>query len=234
MGNYNPRQITQMRWRDVKELEKYLFLTGKFNFETEVLEHASTDKLYNKLVLEIKECYIKGTQKGVIVVDTINGGLFTGEIADDITARITSIGGNFIKVVDFTYELETDKLTIDSVDEELMSIDNVKTLFGNQSIVGTGNIDLYMHYLSLTTPSGNYYFKFISSNNLKVNSLQDLTTLINPTGNTNLYITCTDTHYNTFGQLRYSNNVWNITGDSSISGATGGNVSAVTDVIKTI
>lgn len=233
MGNYNPRQITQMRWRDVKELEKFKFISGEFNFTSdEVIENASKDPLYGKIANLFKQDETHG--QPLLIFDTYLYEMYIGSRSDDLTLRINSISGNFTTVVDMTYNNLEDKLEIFYVVDENLTKDNVKTLFGNKSIIGQGNIDLYMHYLSLTTPSGNYYFQFISSNNLKVDSLQDLTTLINPTGNINLYITCTDTHYNTFGQLRYSNNVWNITGDSSISGATGGNVSAVTDVVKTI
>lgn len=64
----------------------------------------------------------------------------------------------------------------------VMTTGNVKTLFGNQSIVGTGNIDLYRHTIEITTGDldfgattliGNFY----SSNNLKCTSIQDLTTV---------------------------------------------------------
>lgn len=217
--DYNPRQITQMRWRDAKEIGNYLFLTGKFNFETEVLEHSSTDKLYKRLVLEIKECYKNGTRKGVIVVDTISGGLFTGEIGDDITARITSIGGNFIKVVDFSYDLETDKLTIDSVDEELMSTDNVKTLFGEQSIIGTGNIDLYNHFLTVTASDNTkLYINYPSSSNLECDSLQDLTKMTKAKNGTKIGFG------NTY--INYNGSIWQTANSTAIT--------AVSDVVTTL
>ena len=217
--DYNPRQITQMRWRDAKEIEKYLFLTGKFNFETEVLEHASTDKLYKRLVLEIKECSIKATRKGVIVVDTISGGLFTGEIADDTTARITSIGGNYIKVVDFTYDLEKDKLTIESVDEELMSTDNVKTLFGEQSIIGTGNIDLYNHFLTVTASDNTkLYINYPSSQALECDSLQDLTKMTKAKNGTKIGFG------NTY--INYNGSIWQTANSTAIT--------AVTDTVTTL
>lgn len=61
--------------------------------------------------------------------------------------------------------------------------DNLKTLFGNQSLVGWGNIDLYKHHIvctSLDSPI-KVLIEFISSKNLKVDSLTDLKTLL---GNT--------------------------------------------------
>ena len=71
---------------------------------------------------------------------------------------------------------------------DLWSSESVKTLFGNQSIVGTGNIDLYRHNICFTSTDQDKLVKirFIvpSSNNLKVNSLADLKTLL---GNTFTY-----------------------------------------------
>lgn len=63
--------------------------------------------------------------------------------------------------------------------------DNLKTLFGNKSIVGSGNIDLYRHVITFTPSNmsvgGGIRLVVYSSNNLKVNSLTDLKTLL---GNT--------------------------------------------------
>lgn len=70
----------------------------------------------------------------------------------------------------------------------LLSNNNVKTLFGNKSIVGEGNIDLYRHNICFTSTDQDKIVKirFIvpSSNNLKVDSLTDLKTLL---GNTFTY-----------------------------------------------
>lgn len=64
---------------------------------------------------------------------------------------------------------------------DLLSSANVKTLFGNQSIVGIGNIDLYVHNMTFTLPDGNCYGRWISSKNLNIDSLTDLKTVF---GNT--------------------------------------------------
>lgn len=52
---------------------------------------------------------------------------------------------------------------------------NVKTLFGNQSIYGSGNIDLYSHTVRVTK-SGNIdmLISFVSSKNTVIDSLTDL------------------------------------------------------------
>lgn len=70
----------------------------------------------------------------------------------------------------------------------LLTNQNVKTLFGNQSIVGTGNIDLYRHNICFTSTDQDKIVKIrfivISSKNLVVDSLADLKTLL---GNTFTY-----------------------------------------------
>ena len=38
MGDYNPRQITQMRWKDAKELEKFKFISGEFSCTNKTVE----------------------------------------------------------------------------------------------------------------------------------------------------------------------------------------------------
>lgn len=70
----------------------------------------------------------------------------------------------------------------------------IKTIFGNQNLFGTGNIDLYVHSLTITfTPdTGAYdpltvYAKIPSSSNLNIDSLTDLKTILGNTFNEPLY-----------------------------------------------
>lgn len=64
-------------------------------------------------------------------------------------------------------------------------IGNVKTLFGNQSIYGSGNIDLYRHTVWFTKVSGSStivdcVLTFISSSNTAIDSLNSLFSVIKP------------------------------------------------------
>lgn len=58
----------------------------------------------------------------------------------------------------------------------------LKTLFGSQNIHGTGNIDLYRHNIHISSGISGFgaeiYFTYYSSNNLQVDSLTDLKTLM--------------------------------------------------------
>lgn len=58
---------------------------------------------------------------------------------------------------------------------------NFKTLFGNQNILGKGNIDLFKHNIKGTSGNSTFYLRIYSSNNLKANSLTDLKTLLGAT-----------------------------------------------------
>ena len=62
-------------------------------------------------------------------------------------------------------------------------IGNVKTLFGNKSIYGSGNIDLYKHNVIISQGSTEsdrmcVYCQILSSNNLNINSLTDFQTIV--------------------------------------------------------
>lgn len=65
--------------------------------------------------------------------------------------------------------------------KNILTDGNVKTLFGNQSIYGSGNIDLYNHTLVITGATPNIstihaIIMFTSSSNTKIDSLTDLYT----------------------------------------------------------
>lgn len=78
---------------------------------------------------------------------------------------------------------------------EMLVSNGIKTLFGNESIYGKGNIDLYKHHVKLVIDglvsnkeyTGNAYIDIISSNNLTVDSLTDLKTLLGDTFITQCY-----------------------------------------------
>lgn len=86
---------------------------------------------------------------------------------------------------DYTFSLP---VTGDSGIYQLLASNYVKTLFGNQSIAGAGNIDLYQHNICFTSTDSDKLVKIrfivISSKNIKVDSLTDLKTLL---GNTFTY-----------------------------------------------
>lgn len=67
--------------------------------------------------------------------------------------------------------------------QDLLRSSSLKTLFGNQSIVGSGNIDLYRHEITIYdqdtigTSSNIVYLELFSSKNTVIDSLTDLYTI---------------------------------------------------------
>lgn len=89
-----------------------------------------------------------------------------------------------------TYKLELASTgigyTYDDTAYSILRQDNVKTLFGNQqSIYGSGNIDLYRHTVWFTVVSGSStivdcVLTVISSSNVAIDSLTDLFSVVKP------------------------------------------------------
>lgn len=156
---------------NAEELEKYIFLTGKFNFETELLEHVSNDKLYKRIYEELNLCAKNQTRKGIIIEDTGFGGCYVGEIADDNTLRIIQLDSNLLKIVDINIP-DADKLQIEVTNENFISEDNVKTIFG-QDITGTGNIELYRHQMTITNANDvSVVYVINASSNVVINNVE--------------------------------------------------------------
>lgn len=102
------------------------------------------------------------------------------EIAYDTPNEIYlySISSNAIYSVYILYERDRDIITITSTNEIFISEDNVKTLFGNQSIIGTGNIDLYRHQMTITNANDvSVVYIVDASNNSVVNTLEKFVTV---------------------------------------------------------
>lgn len=59
-------------------------------------------------------------------------------------------------------------------DSDAVNKGSLKTIFGNQSLVGSGNIDLYEHDITVTKSNGKAYLTIYSSVNTPVDSLNDL------------------------------------------------------------
>ena len=231
MDNYNPRQNTRMRWKDAKELEKFKFISGAFNFQNETLEHVSQDKEYAKLI-NIMKTDINNDFIPILLYDMSNQSLFTGCYSSTAMFLCTVISAHELEAIDISYEPNNDKMIINDTSEELLSADNVKTLFGNQSIIGQGNIDLYRHQLQceISEDSNAFLFEIISSNNLKIDSLQDLTTVTKATNESDIKYLILDTSIWSVGYLYYQGGVWYIQeADGKLY-----TVASINDVVTTI
>lgn len=144
------------------ELDKFIILNDEFGFTNETLEHVSQDKLFSKIIEVIN------SKKPVLVFDTTNIELYVGNTDED-SMYLTALYNNSGNTYTLNYDRDTDQLRIQQASETFISEDNVKTLFGNQSIIGTGNIDLYRHFLTITDVNNEQViFEWISSSNTNV------------------------------------------------------------------
>lgn len=232
MGDYNPRQITQMRWKDAKELEKYLFLTGNFNLETKLLEHVSNDKLYKRIYEELALCSKNQTRKGVIIEDTGFGGCYIGEIADDNTMQLKNFYGNQTDIVDINI----------ANDDELQITKETKTF-----LTAADAPKMYRYNLKISHKRTAYddnqhdiFLTYYSSNNLEANTLENLTTLTKAVNGTNLrapVYSITNAGSSDYDKISlyymgaiYNGGAWNIMNTNGTS--SGIAINSVTDTVE--
>jgi hypothetical protein len=94
-----------------------------------------------------------------------------------------------------------------------------KTLFGNQNIVGTGNIDLYKHHVKLTSTSstfiGDFYTDIISSQNFAIDSLTDLKTYLGDSFTKDIYGVLEYNNTYRFGSFMTSTSVYYLDTDGA-------------------
>lgn len=57
----------------------------------------------------------------------------------------------------------------------------LKNILGNQSLFGSGSIDLYKHHVTLSMENRRFYIDIISSNDLYIESLIDLKSILGDT-----------------------------------------------------
>ena len=144
----------------------------------------------------------------------------------------SSINNITYNEVDDEYIMESNNFAIhfhgDSKDIEALTNKNVKTLFGNQSIYGSGNIDLYRHQLQFKDGSTLYFAEIISSSNLNIDSLQDLTTLTKATTNYKIVL-YNEADAGANDILIYSGSIWeyDIAGEAAT-------FTTISDVVTTI
>lgn len=160
-----------------EKLEK--FIRGQIalydiNIENNHTYNFDTTPEAKELAETIKFCY--NNQIPMTIYEYNNDVVYIGiSFGDDSSINIIKLFTNIISTG--FIQVYENRIEISITNEETLTKDNVKTLFGNKSIVGTGNIDLYRHTIYYYQDNVAIDFEIISSNNLKVDSLTDLKTL---------------------------------------------------------
>ena len=99
------------------------------------------------------------------------------DVLDALTEKVAQEGNNTV----IGGNLKVNGNITSNNGKQVLYNGNVKTLFGNQSIVGTGTINLYRHVIHATKQGAEFMIVVISSKNTVVNSVAKLKTLL---GNT--------------------------------------------------
>ena len=206
----NPRQITRLRVEDQAKLEKLASVTGFDEGE----DTPQFDSLYVDGSLAANNLYL---------YETID---FPGSAS----LKYSEEDSEFI----FS-NAETEfsvHLPLSYAEEEILTDKSVKTLFGNQSIYGSGNIDLYNHFLSITTTGTVWYGVLTSSNNLDATGVgTKLTTLFKAvSGKEQTYITVVSQD-GASGVLYWTGTIWQVDGGGQDKLY---NVTAVKDKVETV
>ena len=218
MGNYNPKTAYQFKWQDAKKMQK--FIQGQFVlYDIDLLINGGNYSF--KTVPIAKELadtcnYCLNNYIPVVIYDIPNEIVWTSYMLTGGEAHFINAGADHI--IDLFIDIYDDHIEIQVTNESFVTTDNVKTLFGNKSIIGQGNIDIYNHFLTLTSANVTYYINYQSSNNLVVDSLQDLTALTKATSGTKVGLGTT--------YMIFSSNVWKLANNELIT--------AVSDIVTTI
>ena len=205
----NPRQITRLRVEDQKKIEE-LATKVVYNKDTNTTEVGSDLKINGDLY---STTYIYGYLYS-IEMDDSSGIYFEKKTQDD---------GLINAVLDLSDE------NIDT--QTILTDKNTKTVFGKSIRKDPeqpeDNIDLYRHSLEIKTVDNNtYLMTFNASSNLKIASLQDLTTVLKPASGS-LWFGGVCFGNQSASMLLYRGNVWCI-------GTTITDVSNVKTIVDTV
>ena len=118
-----------------------------------------------------------GTERVQVKIDSSRSITATGFAASENGMSVSLYSDN-IQYQD--YQGNQYMYTFPSKNGTLTTDGSFKTIFG-KSIVGSGNINLYVHNMTFHLPDGDCYGRWFSSNDLNIDSLTDLKTVF---GNT--------------------------------------------------
>ena len=192
----NPRQITRLRVEDQKNLERFIN-TSTYESSTNTFEIGTNLKV---------DGYLEAYNDSSLT-------FYQGNNAQTPSMGVSPLFG--ANQLSFFYNDGQDidrSIMLDvSVDANILTDENVKTVFGN-SLYGTGNIGLYVQYLSIIANSKFYNGVVVSSNNTDATGTgQGLTSLFKaPVDTSQQYITVSDIDHNVVGLLIWNGSTWSI------------------------
>lgn len=134
------------------DIEKFEFISYNFEFSDDKkleipLVGNYQNNIYYKMFLKFQEGSIQNIP--ALIFDE-SSGLYFGMINDPNVNDFYLVNGKTSQVVDINMYIENNilKVIISHTTEELLSEDNVKTIFGH-NITGTGDITMYRHQITI-------------------------------------------------------------------------------------
>ena len=171
---------------NAEELDKFLFLSGNFQFQNEErYENASKIYPYNEIVKTIKKCKITGKAQPIILFDISTERVYVGTILSTNSIVCYYLdSATSTAYFDLEYRENEDALDCYLELDDVVVEDSIQTIFG-QSISGTGNIELYRHQMTITNANDvSVVYIVESANDSVINSSE---TFVNVTKATTSY-----------------------------------------------
>lgn len=180
------------------ELDKFIVISGEFGFTNKILEQASKHEPWSEIVKAINR---NGAYKPVLIFDSVNNEFYFGT-QENGTLYLQTLYGNQGYALEINYNYTTDKLTITSTEENYLTDADAPKMYRHELFINRATFIIY------------------SSNQLNIDSTQDLTTVVKP-DNFSIFmgaIYSTDLPPMTV-VLYYENGIWKIN-DGSVTNVT--------------
>ena len=148
-----------------------------------------SDKSNNSIKLYTGITYPSDSGIGICTPKANDGRIRLGKYAKWDS---TGYSDEFWEIINNSYQLNFKRVDLGKVhniylgypssgDAWILTDRNVKTFFGDKSIFGSGNIDLYAHDITITKGTGKAFLTVYSSKNTNIDSLDDLKTIAGAT-----------------------------------------------------
>lgn len=232
MGDYNPRQITQMRWKDAKALEHLIFKVNDIDFNEASSVKLSESLEAKQLVKRIEYCY--NNQVPLIIYEYANDRIFVStNFGSDTEAYLSSFNGTDVNT----------RLNLVYDGQDTLSISLEEKTF----LTATEAPKMYRHNLKISHNRTGYddqkhdiFLTYYSSNNLVADTPEKLTTLTKATNGTNLrspVYSITSTGSSDYDKISlyyigavYNGSAWNLMNSNGTS--SGIAINSVTDTVE--
>ena len=177
MGNYNPRQITQMRWKDAKTLEHLIFKANDISFNNNSTIKLSESSEAKQLVKHIEYCY--NNQVPLIIYEYASDKIFVAtNFGNNHEAYLHNLNGSVNGTLGLVYDGQ-DTLSMTLVNETFLTAADAPKMYRH-------NLKISHKRTAYDDKQHDIFLTYYSSNNLEANTPENLTQLTQAVNGTNL------------------------------------------------